>query len=145
MRQAPAPSPGLFNAAPLPVQPWDYIRLRRQAAGLSIEQAARHFSQSDERLPACIANIRSFETAGVRVKNIEGMKLDRAVPFDPSVYVQLRDDPPSTHPRLCSGCGCSSWTACHCSDGGECRIEDGLCTRCREKAEWMARSERRAA
>ncbi len=63
MRHAAAQrEPELF--APPPVMPWDYIRMRRESAGLTIEQAAKRFYARDEHRAGVIANLTHVRDAG---------------------------------------------------------------------------------
>lgn len=127
--------PELF--APEPIRPWDYIRLRREAAGLSIAQAARPFYQRDDHRAGCEANLRVFESPQVTVKRIRDLDLQRAFPFDPDVYERLRDLPPEQHPRICRGCGWDVWTPQSDRNGDDCAWSEalpGYCTRCEQDA-----------
>lgn len=100
--------PELF--APPPIRPGDYIRLRREAAGLTIEQAARLFVHREEHRATIEDNLRFFESPGVTIKHVRWLDLGRAFPFDAGVYEQLRDLPPEHHPRLCRACGWDAWS-----------------------------------
>ena len=116
-----------------------YLRLRREAAGLTILQAARRmFGSDDGNVRIAVDLITALETPGVRAK--VGMTLDRlslAFGFDADVYRQLAHDPAARHPRVCFGCGCSQNDACVSADGHDCcawspSSSDGaaICTRC---------------
>ena len=119
-------------AAP-PVAPWDYIRLRREAAGLSIAQAASRIVRVGEGLAQAVANLRTFEFPNVRVKNIERFKLERAFPFSAEIYRQLAFLSAEQHPRVCRGCGWDHWTPQVDINGDECGFapeQADLCTVC---------------
>ena len=116
-----------------------YLRLRREAAGLTILQAARRmFGSDDGKVRIAVDLITALETPGVRAK--VGMTLDRlslAFSFDADVYRQLAHDPAARHPRVCFGCGCSQNDACVSAAGHDCcawspSSRDGaaICTRC---------------
>jgi hypothetical protein len=126
-----------FNfAAPGPMTPETYIRLRREAAGLTIAKAALPFYRREEHRADVEAVLRDAETPGVKLKQHVAQTLPRAFPFDPNVYRQLCEDPPERHPSLCRGCACSIQTPCSTQQGFHCRItQDGICTACIEKVQ----------
>ena len=134
MRHAAAlREPELF--APPPIAPWEYIRMRRKAAGLTIEQAAKRFYARDEHRAGVIANLTMFETPGVKVKRISDVDLKRAFPFDPEVYRQLVELPPDRHPTLCRVCGWDQWmpeTDLNGEDVAWSAGQAGICTRCEQ-------------
>jgi hypothetical protein len=117
-----------------PLKAWDYLRLRREAAGLSIEQVGRELYRSLSMQSGGIQLARLLETAGWRA--IDGRtiaKLAAIFPFDPGVYRQLadRDLPPEEHPPVCRGCGCSYWDRQRGTE--KARLEwaaSGLCSGC---------------
>jgi hypothetical protein len=135
----------LFAApAPGPMKPGEYIRLRREAAGLTIPQAAKHFYKNPDHRADVEANLRTIELPHVKAKPHVSETLSRAFPFDDGVYRQLCEDPPEFHPTLCRGCGCDAHNTCHNRDGSDCTITvDGVCTACIEKVQ--AKAMRRAA
>lgn len=109
------------------IQPWDYVAMRRHAAGLSIEQVAAALGgRAYER------HLRLIETPGVRMKIIADLSV--AMPFSNDVYRQLADLPPHQHPALCLRCGWDAHT-----DIPD-RL-DGLSTWSREGASLCTRSE----
>ena len=127
--------PELF--APDPIAPWSYIRMRRRAAGLTIEEAAKPFYKRDEHRADVENNLRTFETPGVRVKAIRDLDLPRAFPFDPAIYEQLADTPAEQHPQLCVRCGWDEWTDQHDREGYATAWSEALpghCTRCEQDA-----------
>ena len=80
------------------IQPWDYVAMRRRAAGLSIEQVAAALGgKAYER------HLRMLETPGIRIKIVAN--LPAVMAFSEDVYRQLADLPPHQHPRLCDSCG----------------------------------------
>ncbi|PZU67493.1 hypothetical protein [Sphingobium sp.] len=110
------------------IQPWDYVAMRRNAAGLSIEQLAKALGgKIYER------HLRAIETPGLRFREIA--PLARAMPFSATIYRQLADLPPHQHPRLCQRCGWDAYTDQPDSDGdltAWSRQDDALCTRCEQ-------------
>ncbi|WP_156680044.1 helix-turn-helix domain-containing protein [Sphingomonas profundi] len=128
-----------------PLTPAEYIRLRREAAGLTIAQAAKPYYRRPEHAADVEATLRRAELPGAMIR--EDYLVDdyqRAFPFDPAVYRQLRDEAPAHHPTICRSCGCTSWTPCIGRDGEDCSIGEGLtCSVCEQKAH--RRSQRRAA
>lgn len=117
----------LRSATTVPViHPWDYVALRRKAAGLSISQLAHALGgRVYER------HLRAIETPGLRFQQIAA--LDRAMPFSAAVYRQLSDLPVHQHPRLCRACGWDVHLTQPDGHGGLTtwsRADDTLCTRC---------------
>jgi len=112
------------------IQPWDYVAMRRNAAGLSIEQVAQALGgRAYER------HLRMMETPGMRLQIVADLNV--ALPFSEDVYRQLADLPPHQHPKLCLRCGwdertdvpdhndsLTSWS----------REDDAICTRCEQQA-----------
>lgn len=126
-------------AAAGPVTAARYLRLRREAAGLTIVQAARRMYGADEGKVGLAADlIAALETPGVRAR--VDLTLDRlalAFPFDADVYRQLAHDPVERHPRVCIACGCSQDDACVSADGHDTcgwsaasGAAGSVCTRC---------------
>ena len=121
------PAPSVLS----PLSPAGYLRLRRKAAGLSVETVARRISannQDEARALVCL-----LETEGTKARyreTVEGFA--DAFPIDVDVYMQLRDTPGDQHPRICRGCGCSEWDPCVAGDGTHTCAWHGLatCTRC---------------
>lgn len=120
--------------APAPtVMPWDYIRMRREAAGLSIEQAAKPFWHRKEHRADVERNFQRIETVGFRVKRLWDMS--RSFQLNLTVYRQLCDTPPDMHPRLCLACGWDEWSAQLDVEGFDCTWSDAdpqICTRCEQ-------------
>jgi hypothetical protein len=82
--------------------------MRREAAGLSIAQAARPFWHHGAHQADVERNFRRIETVGIRMKRLWSMT--RAFPLSLTVYRQLCDTPADRHPRLCRACGWDEWT-----------------------------------
>ncbi|GGB21329.1 hypothetical protein GCM10011380_08610 [Sphingomonas metalli] len=101
----PAPPPMMP-----PMKPWEYLRLRREAAGLSIDEVARRMSPKLATRSEAARLAELLETRGYRaLHNKPILRLASAYPLDPSVYRQLADLPPEQHPAVCRGCGSSYW------------------------------------
>jgi hypothetical protein len=120
------------TTAPVPViQPWDYVTMRRRAAGLSIEQVAQALGgRAYER------HLRMLETTGMRVRILAD--LDKVLPFSEDVYRQLADLPVHQHPRLCHGCGWDAGSTLPDFRDGYItwsRVNDAICTRCEQQQE----------
>lgn len=102
----PAPDTGALIPAA-------YLKLRRLAAGLSVEQVARRIAPRARDQAEATALIYLLETPGVRARHTETLiMLAKVFPFDPLVYRQLAEEPADRHPRVCRGCGCSHWDPC---------------------------------
>lgn len=112
------------------IQPWDYVAMRRKAAGLSIEQVAQALGgRAYER------HLRLLETEGARVRIVADLNV--ALPFNTDVYQQLADLPPHQHPRLCQRCGWDEHTDLPDRQDGLTawsREDDAICTRCEQSA-----------
>lgn len=125
-----------------PLTPAAYLRLRREAAGMSITAVAVMMTRNARDVTPAVELIQLLETPGNTARRPETLeRLRTAFPFDPDVYRQLKDEPASRHPNVCRGCGCSEWD----------RDPDGApwdwatasaCTRCLDDG--AARAERRA-
>lgn len=118
-----------------PITPAGYLRLRRNAAGVSVADAARRIAPNNQAEGAAL--IRLLETDGSAARYVETIyALKEAYPLDVDVYVQLRDTAPDAHPKICTSCGCSHWDPCVASDdAGTCSgSSDTTCTRCSGEA-----------
>ncbi|KAA9020762.1 hypothetical protein [Sphingobium limneticum] len=119
------------SPAPTPViHPWDYVAMRRRAAGLSVGQVAQALGgRAYER------HLRLLETTGMRISIVADLNV--AMPFSDDVYRQLADLPPHQHPRLCQRCGWDERTEVpDCADGftSWSRDDTTICTRCERQA-----------
>lgn len=115
------------------IMPWDYIRMRREFAGLSIEQAAKPFWHRPEHRADVERNMRQIETVGFRVKRLWDMS--RSYRLNLTVYRQLCDCPPDMHPRLCLACGWDEWSAQLDTEGYDCiwaNADPQVCTLCEQ-------------
>jgi hypothetical protein len=127
-REAPTPA-----QQPLPpLTAADYLRLRREAAKLSITDVAAAVSSDRAERGSAAALLRLFETPGARVSRHDTLlRLQTIFPFDPAVYQQLIDEPADRHPQICRGCGCSHWDPCDQDGKGPCAWSSpSSCTRC---------------
>lgn len=117
-----------------PLSPAAYLKLRRLAAGLTVEGLAeliapRHTDRSEAR-----ALVRCLETEGVRARNRETIDLlADHFRIDPDVYHQLATEPPSRHPLICRGCGCSEYDPCSGPKGVCGWASLRACTRCADR------------
>ena len=124
--------------------PARYLRLRREAAGLTRHEVARRLFGADQaKVEIAVSLLASLETPGVRAR--VGQTLERlivAFPFDADVYRQLANDPADSHPLVCAGCGCTQNDACVSADGhhtcgwhASTRLGAAICTRCAGEAQ----------
>lgn len=125
--------------------PGTYLRLRREAQRLSIDDVAAVVrTDPDVPLAARAELLRAIEADLTPISDVVIGSLMRAADvgsfrFDPEVLVRLIDiaagDTSRKPPRLCRKCACSEFDACHCgSQGGHwigCHwIEPDLCSAC---------------
>lgn len=136
-------------ACPKVMTPSLYLRLRREAAGLSRTQVAQRLydikikrvfgDRRPRRLydsPAqALATVQQLETPGAYAKYRPMIDfLGGIVPLDADVYHQLRDEPADRHPLVCRSCGCSTHDACD----GACTLTGALCSHCTTNARKIA-------
>lgn len=124
----PAQTPSALG----PLQASEYLRLRRTAAGLTVDQLADRLGPG-RRAGEARSIITRLEARGATARTdaiIE--RIARVIPLDATVYRQLADDPVERHPSVCRSCGCSEFDGCSCSDSGRaCSwATSHLCTRC---------------
>ena len=101
-----------------PLTPAAYLRLRRKAAGMSIEQVVARITPDLKHRADARTLITMLEDDGTKARRRETLDwLEGAFPFDGNVYVQLATEPADRHPQVCRGCGCSHWDPCVASDG----------------------------
>ncbi|SDA21735.1 hypothetical protein [Sphingomonas sp. NFR15] len=117
--------------APARMTPWRYLKLRRLAAGLTIERLAESITPRGRDRRKTVALIALLETEGAHARNDLTLRaLANAFPFDPLVYRQLAEEPADRHPRVCGTCGCSHWDPCE-SEAGCCAwTAPDQCSRC---------------
>lgn len=124
-----APPPPL----PVPVMPWDYIQMRRLAAGKTIEEASEPFWHHKEHRADVERNMARIETVGFRVKRLWDMS--RSFRLNGTVYRQLCDTPPEQHPRICRCCGWDEWSTQLDTEGLDCTwsaSDTEICTLCEQ-------------
>lgn len=127
-QEAPAPAEQLSP----PLTAADYLRLRREAAKLSISAVAAAMTSNSADRGQAAAFLRLIERPGTRVNRQDTLlRLQQVFPFDPAVYGQLIDEPADRHPQICRGCGCSHWDPCDEDGSGPCAWSSPTsCTRC---------------
>jgi hypothetical protein len=107
----------VIDAGSAPLKPAVYLRLRREAAGLSIATLARRLARNADEIAPALDLVHVMETPGNTIRYPETLERLRSVfAFDPDVYRQLATEPADRHPRICRGCGWSTWDSC--DDGG---------------------------
>lgn len=118
------------------VMPWDYVRMRRKAAGLTIAQAAAHYWKRPEHQAAVERTIAELETVGYRMQqHFFAADMSRAYSFSVDVYRQLCDTPADQHPRLCLACGWDQWATQYDTNGQDVTWSEAdpeICTRCEQ-------------
>lgn len=128
-----ASRPARTASAAAPLTPAAYLRLRRHAAGLSVEDVARVIAPRERDRAEAAALVRTLETDGCRARHTRTLReLRRAFRFDANVYRQLCEEPANRHPRICRDCGCSHYDPCEDFEhGGACGwAEPERCTSC---------------
>jgi hypothetical protein len=125
---------GADAAALEPIKPWDYLRLRREAARLTIAQAARPFWKNPAHQEDVERILEGFEQQGAIMDHWVAETINRAFPFDPLIYRQLAEDPAHLHPSLCRTCGWDEWTETNDLEGASNSwAEEGeRCKRCEQ-------------
>lgn len=134
--QAPAGATSLPTPLP-PIRAWEYLRMRREAAGLTIAQSARPHWKNPAHREDVERNLAHFEQPGVVIKPWFAGDMNRAFPFDALIYRQLAEDPPHQHPRLCRTCGWDEWTEANDLQGNSITWGEAAdtCTRCEQRRE----------
>lgn len=137
MRSAPSLLAMLHDTEPAArpvVMPWQYVRMRRQAAGLTIAQVANDFWVRPEHREEVESRFVDLERENFRFQFLyrtEGLRYT----FSRDIYRQLADLPPHQHPRLCLACGWDQWTREYDTRGQEItwsEADPDLCTRCEQ-------------
>jgi transcriptional regulator with XRE-family HTH domain len=130
------------RTAAAPMSPGTYLRKRRIAAGLSIEQLAALIAAAPRQVIAARGEIEAMERDALRAGAAEALirRLRNFFPFDGEILATLRllaADPESSLPRpmVCRRCACSWHDPCLDEARGSCAwAEEGerpLCTFCR--------------
>ncbi|WP_165886680.1 helix-turn-helix transcriptional regulator [Sphingomonas sp. PP-F2F-A104-K0414] len=111
--------------------PANYLRLRRKASGLTLEQVAKRLMPRAGFRPMVVAFLRVLETDGCTAKHRDHIdRLTSVFPLDTDVYYQLVNDPADKMPRICSGCGCSAYDPCKNGDEVCGFVAPDACNRC---------------
>lgn len=119
--------------------PANYLRLRRKASGLTLEQVAERLMPRAGFRPMVVAFLRVLETNGCTAKHRDHIeRLTSVYPLDPDVYFQLVNDPADRPPRICSGCGCSAFDPCKNGDDVCGFVAADACNRCTSEASRQA-------
>lgn len=144
MRHFTLPARQCGKTASGPMTPARYVRLRREAAGLSRHDLARRITGAVYRhahgphagvtlfatYEESIRFLELVETPGVTSLFRESiMAIGRFIAIDVDVYTQLAHQPVEQHPSICRVCGCSAHDPCGGHDG-VCTLEHHLCSRC---------------
>lgn len=138
--------PRLAARSILPVSPATYLRLRREAAGLTVRQLADRLMRYRAQLLAegtathpayteardAVALVELLEREGARAQHRATVEaLAACMPLDVDVYFQLATEPARSHPRVCHGCGCSTHDACQHDSYGSCAwVSPTQCSHC---------------
>ncbi len=139
------------RADAVPMTPWTYLALRRNAGGITQQQLADRLTALSRRERPLITIVGPVEQHMLRaVKTLETSGFTSRVPvlidaiaavmlFDADVYWQLARNAPQRHPRVCRGCGCSTHDACQHDHWGACAwVSPTQCSHCAKKAERAA-------
>lgn len=119
--------------------PANYLRLRRKASGLTLEQVAERLMPRAGFRPMVVAFLRVLETDGCTARHRDHIeRLTSVYPLDPDVYFQLVSDPADRLPRICSGCGCSAFDPCRHGDDVCGFVAADACNRCTSEARQAA-------
>ena len=119
-----------------------YIRRRREAAGLSIEDIVLALGNTPAHRRNLRAQLEFLERDrlgfGMVEASIAVLAGSRLFAFDPHIArqllgIQMRGPGAGDEPHICRACGCSYFDACEDPDFGPCAWSDrdpGLCTAC---------------
>lgn len=130
------------------ILPGEYMKLRREAAGLSIEEVAAQLAHTNADRIDVRNEITLLEDdqPGLFIPLV--MRMRAAFRFDPDIYLALlgfAQDAGSTapRPRICTGCGCSWSDPCADDADSPCRWSArrvDSCTHCETKAATKAKA-----
>lgn len=117
-----------------PLAPGRYLRLRREAAGYSIEDLAALIAFTPEKIGMVHTVIERAEAGHAGSFAMLQLRLAQVVPLDRSIAWRLFElalDPEAELPvpDVCTGCGCSWHLPCDTADG-PCGWRDGTTSRC---------------
>ena len=112
--------------------PGTYLRLRREAAGLMMEDVVMLITPDEERWPLALLHTLAIEIDEVLPSSSEVETLRFAFAFDRYVFRQLAANL-APLPEICVACGCSALDACDDESAGPCAWAShshDLCTAC---------------
>lgn len=121
------------------VTPGRYMRLRREAAGLTIDDVAKLLADTPSGAAGFKVLIEALERndpmSGSELTLLDQLADARIFRFDPAIYYMLvgrRADPESALPLpgLCRSCGCTWNDACVDDARGPCSWADAEATLC---------------
>ena len=112
--------------------PGTYLRLRREAAGLTMDDVVMLITPDEARWPLALLLTFAIEIDEVLPSSSELQSLRFAYPFDRYVFRQLvgRLDP---KPEICGVCACTALDPCASETGDTCgwaTPAHDLCTAC---------------
>lgn len=109
------------------ISPGTYLRKRRIAAGLTIQQAAPAINEKSIYSPILRGIMESaWDQAEKDIAlfgSVGSIRIARALPFDSEIYdrlVAIRFGHNLPIPQICRSCGCSWNDPCICADDGPC-------------------------
>lgn len=111
-----------------------YLRLRREASGLSVHDVAVACTSSPVGIPAAIAAIEEAEQDRADLQWADLRRLRQIFSLEPNIYLAIAQG--LSVGGVCRGCGCSEEDACQDGRTG-CAWTDAtrsFCTACREKS-----------
>ncbi|MGN6122976.1 MAG: helix-turn-helix domain-containing protein [Sphingomonas oligoaromativorans] len=114
----------------------DYLRLRREAAGLSVEDVVMLIVPDESRWPLCAMYTVAIELGYATPSASEVQGLREAFRFDPYVLRQLIAGT-TPAPAICRRCGCSDLDPCDDETHGPCAWatdDRDLCSSCAREA-----------
>jgi hypothetical protein len=133
---APAAAPATDE-----LTPGRYMRLRREAAGLSIDDVAARLSGTTSGAAGYRVLVEALERndpmSGAELTLIDDLADARIFSFDPAIYYMLvgrRAEPGAAPlPGICRSCGCTWNDACVDDERGPCawaNADATLCSHC---------------
>jgi len=115
------------------VTPGRYIRMRRQAAGLSIGDVLAVLAGGG----VLSAPLEDIERDLAPATGMDAALLSYAFSLDDMIVARLRDGEPV---QVCRSCGCSEGYQCQDEHFGRCWLVAGECSVCRHLAQLEARA-----
>lgn len=97
---------GVTRPLPRPMPPARYLRLRREACGVTINQLVEAMAPRLRDRAEARAIVELLETDGARARKRSTIQeIAIHLPIDVDTYFQLVSPSPDRHPRICHGCG----------------------------------------